>query len=237
MPKKNLKIIGAGFGRTGTNSLKLALEQLGFDPCHHMIEVFKNPSQVALWVDAANHKLADWESIFKDYQAMVDFPGSLYYKELMSAYPDAKVLLSVRDSEHWYDSSFETIYQLSTVVPKRFWPFIPRMGKMFQMVDQLIWQGLFAGKFSDKQQAIEIFERWNEEVKTYVPADKLLIFDVRDGWQPLCEFLGVAVPKMAFPHLNDRNAMLRRIMVLRFVTRVLPLLVLGLMVILAFRFW
>lgn len=201
-----MKVIGAGFGRTGTLSLKLALEQLGFDPCYHMREVvMKNRAHAPLFTAAAQGKPVDWKAVFVKYQATVDWPGCTFYKQLMEVYPDAKVLLSVRDSAKWYESAFNTIFQVSkNGFPRWMRVFFPGLGGMGEMVQALIWQGTFGGRFTDRDYAIEVFNRHNEEVKRTVPPERLLVYDVKEGWEPLCRFLQVPVPKdTPFPRLND----------------------------------
>ncbi|SRR5579884_1952208 len=209
-----LKIIGAGFGRTGTRSLKEALEILGAGPCYHMVEVFEHPEHVALWVAASKGEPVDWQKIFHDYRATVDWPACTFYKELMEVYPNAKVLLSVRDPEKWYESAMSTIYQANQ---RRRSPFAtvaffllkllrPGIAAGIPMVDHIVWNGTFNGRFEDKEYAISIFNQHNEEVKNYVPSEKLLVYSVKDGWEPLCAFLGVPVPSVPFPHLNDRES-------------------------------
>jgi hypothetical protein len=196
-----LKIIGAGFGRTGTLSLKHALESLGFGPCYHMSELFERPHVDEQWDAIVEGEPADWHMIFKGYQATVDWPACAYYKELMQVYPDAKVLLSVRDPEKWYESVASTIYRVSYQNPD----FNPTRSTHRHLVSGLIWQKTFDNRFEDKDYAIGVFLRHNEEVKRYVPAEKLLVYNVKEGWEPLCAFLGVAVPAgRAFPHDNDR---------------------------------
>ena len=122
-----IKVIGAGFGRTGTTSLKAALEMLGFDSCYHMQEVVKNPSHGREWLAAWEGRPVDWDTLFEGYQATVDWPGATFYKELMAHYPEAKVLLSVREPERWYDSSLETIYALQSFIPPWLGKIIPVM--------------------------------------------------------------------------------------------------------------
>lgn len=196
--------------RTGTMSLKHALEALGYNKCHHMIEVIGDESQLPLWQAYLNTGKGDYDSIFKGYKAVVDFPGSIYYKDLMKRYPDAKIILTVRDPEKWYKSVSDTIYP----IPRGFKRFMvsmmglfnpkPRyLAKFFKYVDELIWINFFEGKFLDKTYALKRFNDWNEEVKRTVPADKLLIFEINEGWEPLCKFLGVPVPNESFPWLND----------------------------------
>lgn len=207
-----LKIIGAGFGRTGTLSLKTALEELGFGPCHHMTEVFGNPWQVSYWQAATNGEPVDWHTVLSGYRSTTDWPSCAFYDQLMQAYPDAKVILSVRDPEKWYESVSHTIYRVSQISQSRVIPLIALMNplvrsrmRVARMINALVWQRTFHGKFADKQYAIDLFNQHNEEVKQRVPADKLLVFDVKQGWEPLCAFLGVEVPNKPFPRLNERE--------------------------------
>lgn len=194
-----LKIIGAGFGRTGTLSTKHALEELGFGPCYHMTELFEKPGVDAQWDAIVRGEPVDWHAVFSGYQATVDWPACAFYKELMRAYPDAKVLLTVRDPEKWYESVSKTIYRVPGQNPD------PTRSVHRNMIDALIWQGTFDGRFEDKEYAIAVFLRHSEEVKQQVAAEKLLVYDVKEGWEPLCAFLGVEVPAgKAFPHVNDR---------------------------------
>jgi hypothetical protein len=193
-----MKVIGAGFGRTGTMSLKVALEELGFGPCYHMTEVFEHPAHLPLWEAATRGEPLDWEKIFGNYQAAVDWPAAAFYNELMKVYPDAKVLLSIRDPEKWYESTKGTIYTMVDA---------PEPSPLLQMATKLVWEQTFDGKFEDRRYAIEVFKRHNEEVKKHVPPERLLVYEVKEGWKPLCEFLGVAIPKEEpFPHLNDTEA-------------------------------
>ena len=209
---EGLKIIGAGFGRTGTLSMKAALEELGFGPCYHMTEVFSNPEHLAYWVAATEGKQVDWKDFLKNYQATVDWPACAFYEELMRVYPDAKVVLTVRNPESWYESVISTIYRVSRRATGS--PFAAFIGRLLfrdrlrvgRMINTLIWQGTFDGKFEDKEYALAVFQRHNEEVKKNVPPDKLLIYDVKQGWEPLCAFLGVDIPRdKPFPHLNERG--------------------------------
>lgn len=203
-----LRLIGAGFGRTGTASLKAALEQLGFDKCYHMQEVFGHPEHVSLWQAAVDGKAVDWETLFDGYQATVDWPGCTFYKELMACYPEAKVLLNVRDPEAWYKSATDTIYRRSQMgFPKSLVPlFVPRLRRFIRMVNSLIWKKTFDGRFADKAYALSVFEGHIAEVKRTVPEDKLLVYEVKQGWEPLCAFLDVPVPDAPFPRLNDSAA-------------------------------
>lgn len=214
-----MKVIGSGFGRTGTLSLKTALEQLGFGPCYHMEEVFSRPKHIRAWHDVAHGQPVGWADLFQDFQATVDFPASVCYQELLAAFPEAKVIHTVRDPERWYNSTSETIYQASSIFPGWLLKLIRPVGRLIEMQERLIWQNLFEGSFENRTQAIEIFQQRTEEVKRVVPADRLLIFDVKDGWEPLCRFLDVPVPSTPFPHVNDRESMLKRFRTMRLVSR------------------
>lgn len=191
-----LKVIGAGFGRTGTASLKLALEKLGFGPCYHMSEVLANAGHTGLWNDAADGR-PDWETIFKDYQSTVDFPASIYWRELAQFYPDAKIILSLRDAERWFESAQETILS----------------PKMWAFAGPTVWGGmldrtigrLFENKIHDHDTLTRVYNTHNEAVKAAFGPDRLLVFEAKDGWAPLCEFLGVAAPGEPYPRVNSRE--------------------------------
>lgn len=223
-----MKIIGAGFGRTGTTSLKAALEQLGFDPCYHMVEVFKNPRHAEFWHRAAlttkQGDVVDWDELLGGYEATVDWPGSYFWEELMEAYPEAKVLLSVRDPDKWYESTLRTIYGMRKsdyVFGVLSW--MPVIGNVARMIDTLIWKDTFESNFEDRAYAKEVFERHIREVREKVPADKLLVYEVKQGWEPLCEFLDVEVPGEAFPHLNDAASARRAIRIVTTIAYAAPL--------------
>lgn len=201
----DLQVIGAGFGRTGTWSLKAALEQIGAGPCFHMIDLREVPDRAALFLAALQGEPADWGATFEGYDSTVDWPGCTFYKDLMATYPEAKVILSVRDPEKWYASAERTIYALKeaalrgALAEDR----VVAPPEVLLMIKTLIWDHTFEDRFADKAFAIEVFERHNEDVKRTVPADKLLVYEIQQGWEPLCEFLDVDVPADEFPHLND----------------------------------
>ena len=200
-----LKVIGAGFGRTGTLSIKYALEQLGFGPCYHMKVALTRPWHIPFWIKATDRKNVNWKKFFRKYKATVDWPSSEFYKELMEVYPDAKIILNTRAPEVWYESSLKTIYRIQDLLP---WWF-PKY--FFRMQEKLIWQGRFKGRFEDKLFAINNFISHIDEVKKHVPVDRLLVYDVSQGWEPLCNFLGVEPPKSPFPHYHDTSAYLNYI--------------------------
>jgi len=194
-----VKIIGAGFGRTGTASLKAALEHLGFGPCYHMFEVIAKPERAQDWHEAMDGSVDDWESVLGGFQSTVDWPGCTFWRELMDFYPDAKVLLTVRDPEKWYDSVHGTIYQFVQGEPGD----DAFSTHLRPMVERMIWDGTFDGRFDDREHAIKVFEEHNAAVQAGVPADRLLTYRVGEGWERLCEFLEVPVPAEDFPHVND----------------------------------
>jgi len=197
-----IDIVGAGFGRTGTLSLKAALERLGFGPCHHGFELMKRRETVFGWLDAVDGKPADWDGLFAGYRSTVDWPGARFWRELAAEYPDSKVILTERDPEKWYESVRTTLYQAILNVPAQ----LPDEVKpLIQLLNALIWDGVFGGRFADKSHALRVYADHNAEVKREIPADRLLVFDVAEGWEPLCAFLDVPVPPEPFPRLNDRE--------------------------------
>jgi hypothetical protein len=196
-----LEVIGAGLGRTGTLTLKTALESLGFGPCHHMTEVFAHPEQVPFWNRAADGEPVDWEEVYAGYRATVDWPGCHFYAELADRYPNAKVILSRRDPERWYESISETILKSMTMMGLG--EAVPA-DHPFRFGGVIIPQKTFNFDFS-RNNAIAAYERHNREVQARVPAERLLVFEPAQGWEPLCAFLGVAVPDAPFPRTNSRE--------------------------------
>ncbi|HEY2181934.1 MAG TPA: sulfotransferase [Solirubrobacteraceae bacterium] len=212
-----MKLIGAGLPRTGTLTQKVALEQLGLAPCYHWVNVIADLDQVELW-DRALDGEAIWDRVFDGQQATVDWPGGYFYRELIDAYPDAKVLLSVRDPQSWEPSFRETIWTMSygqTLMPllaRARAEIDPRWKRYLELVDRMFWgpQGTFAAG-NEPQQLIDQMLEHNAEVQRVVPADRLLVWEVTDGWGPLCEFLGLDVPDEPLPHANDRDTFLQRV--------------------------
>lgn len=207
-----LKIVGAGFGRTGTMSTKAALDLLGF-PCYHMKEVIinkENKSHLDFWRKVANSPPGtqqNWNQVFAKYTATVDNPGCCVWRELLAAYPDAKVVLTLhpRGPEAWYDTTIDTIYFSENMWQFKVLEWLTPFGRKFgDMSHKLIWQRSLQGTMNDRTKAIARYNAHVEELKSAVPADRLLIFRVDQGWAPLCAFLGVPQPDTQFPNLNDR---------------------------------
>jgi hypothetical protein len=196
-----LKVVGAGVGRTGTASLKIALEQLLGGRCHHMLEIIGNPAgQVPGWTDAINGRTVDWEDLLSDYTTLVDWPGAAFWGELSSANPHALVLLSTRDPEVWYRSASNSIFN---VFVGGHTP--PGLEEWFGTTVRRMFNERFSDDFANASAMIEAFERHNAAVRAGVPAERLLEWTPGDGWEPICERLGVAVPEEPFPHTNTTN--------------------------------
>ena len=196
-----LKVIGAGLGRTGTLSLKLALEQLGFGPCYHMTEVLMEPSRGAAWLRAAAGQ-PDWNHIFADFESTVDYPGCAFWRDLTQFYSSGKVLLSVRDPEDWFDSTQQTIFSEEHNKPLV-------KSALAEFFDKTVFKA-FGGRIHDRDFMIAAFNRHNADVERAVPPDRLLVYEVAQGWPPLCKFLGVPIPDSAFPRVNSREERVRQ---------------------------
>tara|TARA_B100001123_G_scaffold207754_1_gene235323 strand:- start:53 stop:754 length:702 start_codon:yes stop_codon:yes gene_type:complete len=211
----SLKIIGAGFGRTGTLSLKVALEQLGYGPCHHMKEVMLNNDQAEWFSQASKGVEVDWHEVFNKYSSAVDWPAAAYYQELADSFPDAKIVLGVRDPDAWYESVENTIFRVIPNFPKWVRFIFPRSDKVFNMIEKTIWQGEFSGQFEDKGTAIQVFNERIETIKKMFPPERLLIHTSKDGWEPLCEFLDVEIPETPYPWVNDSAKIKRAILIMK----------------------
>ncbi len=205
-----VEVIGAGFPRTGTSSLKAALEQLGFGPCHHMFEVMANPQTLAQrW----EHTLradgeVDWDWVLQGYNAAVDWPASFYWRELAAAYPQAKVILTVRDPHRWFVSLRDSILrnvaaQDVSAFPEPF----ASAGELGQLFKDKLAVPSFGGVDPAEDDAVAVFERHTADVRASLPDQRLLVFEAAQGWQPLCDFLGVEPPEGPFPRLNDTETM------------------------------
>ena len=203
-----LRLLGAGFGRTGTSSTKLALEMLGWGPCHHMHEIRDHPEQLSYWNSATRGEPMDWDSVFKGYVSQIDWPGARYWRQLVSHFPEAKVLLTYRDPEEWYRSLSQTIIP-SASIGRLADPNLHTRA-MAEMVYQTVHQQVFKGRIEERDYAIGVYLDHIREVQAAMPANRILTYDVKDGWQPLCAFLGMPVPDHPFPHKNTKDEFLSR---------------------------
>ena len=192
-----LKVVGAGVGRTGTHSLKLALEQLLGAPCHHMVEILGDPEQVPSWTDAIEGRPVDWSAMLQRYGAIVDWPGGAFWRELSAAFPDALVLLSVRDPEAWYRSASNTIFPAFDHFPPELAPWMGEVRKLLR--------DRFSDQFENPTAMMDAFVRHNDAVRAEVPAGRLLEWTPGDGWGPICERLGLPVPAEPFPVTNTTD--------------------------------
>jgi hypothetical protein len=188
-----LKVVGAGLGRTGTNSLKLALEHLLQKPCYHMWEVFSHPEHAPVWTAALKGEMPDWGAFLGDFNATIDFPAAAFWPELMEAYPESLVLLSVRDTDAWWNSCRRTIFSADHPPPP---------GPIGEMIEQM-WVSRFTTNISDEAAAKEAYESFNNKVRQCVPPNRLLEWQAGDGWEPICTALGMEIPGEPFPHVNS----------------------------------
>jgi hypothetical protein len=193
-----LRVVGAGMGRTGTNSLKLALERLLGEPCYHMFECFERPEHMPLWTAAARGDMPEWDRLLAGYGAAIDFPPAAFWPELMGAYPEALVLLSVRDTDEWWTSASQTIFPSVLALPP---------GPRREMMDAL-WSSRFTLAIEDEKAAKAAFEKFNDEVRAGVPAARLLEWRPGDGWEPICAALELPIPPEPFPHVNTTEEFL-----------------------------
>jgi hypothetical protein len=224
IPSPTLRVIGAGFGRTGTNSLRDALLRLGFSPCEKAANSNAHPERYALWLEVIRRKRAgepiDWRPLLDGYRSILDWPGVYFWRELAAAHPEAKVILTVRDPDRWYDSARATLYariearqgqHLGGVLRRLLARLDSRVGNRYRTMDETVWNGTFGGAFRDRDHAIRVFEEHNREVQATLGPERLLVFDVKEGWEPLCAFLDVPVPAgEPFPHVNTSASFERR---------------------------
>lgn len=212
-----MKLIGAGLPRTGTLSQKIALEMLGLGPCYHMVNVLGELDETERWRQALNKELS-LDVIFDGFEATVDWPGSFFYKELVDLYPDAKVLLSVRDGDSWAKSMHDTIWGVLygdifiRHMSEAWCDIDPKWRSYMSLMDQM-WKrsGLMEDENTTMEWMSAAMGRYHDEVQRTVPPDRLLVWSVGDGWEPLCEFLELAVPDAPFPHVNDSKQFGERI--------------------------
>jgi Sulfotransferase domain len=185
-----LEVIGTGFGRTGTESMRFALEILGFDPCHHMRQVYADDRQMLLWSNlVVGGAKPDWEKLFAGYRAAVDWPSALFWRELIAAFPRARIILTYRSAESWWNSYEKTLLKVISPLPKDDW---------VRRVHDLA----FDGRPEDQNHCIAVYRRHIEEVRETVPSDRLLVHELGDGWPSLCEHLNVPEPNTPYPRSN-----------------------------------
>jgi Sulfotransferase domain len=209
-----MDVIGAGFGRTGTLSLKAALEQLGYGPCLHMFDVVGNPGWIAAWQAVLDGCETNWGELLGGFRSAVDWPATAYYAELAAAFPAAKVVLTVRPAEAWYESVRNTLYaafQAQAAGELKTGELPQASPEFMRLIRELLWERTFGGRFGDRDHAIGVYQAHIARVRKTVPAERLLVFHISEGWQPLARFLGAPVPRAPFPRLNDSATVRRQV--------------------------
>lgn len=200
-----LQIIGAGLGRTGTLSLKAALERLGFGPCYHMTRIFEHIDHGPMWQQFAAGARGDWDSLLGEFNSAVDWPTSYFWRELAAFYPKAKLILTVRDADRWFTSIDSTLFRFMRA------PVVPddeAARRQIVMARDIVQHRTFGDRIDDRAHVIDVYERHNRTVQQTLPAERLLTYDVAQGWEPLCAFLGVPVPDEPFPRINAQQELL-----------------------------
>jgi hypothetical protein len=197
-----VRVIGAGLGRTGTLSLKLALDRLLGGPCYHGFELFKHPEQLQFWERALDGYAPDWEALLGGYRATMDWPSAAFYADLFRAYPDATVLLSVRDADDWWRSLRDTVLELHRSAVDRDDPWERARAPAQHLTARVLAERL-TPDWTDEVAAKAAFERHNAAVRATIPFDRLIEWRPGDGWRPICAALGLPVPHDPFPHVNN----------------------------------
>ena len=207
-----MKCVGVGFGRTGTLSLQQALNDLGAGPCFHMLDLIQGENKerdLPYWIEIANNGDYDWHEVFEPWESTVDWPACSRWGELIEVFPEAKVLLNIREFDGFYESCKNTILAVKLAAQRgeiqqdtnRELP----APELWGVIEKLIWQGDFQGRFEDREWVRQMYYDRIEEIKAYVPAERLTVWELGDGWGPLCEMLRVEEPDKPFPHLHDTN--------------------------------
>lgn len=199
-----LQVIGVGLGRTGTLSLKLALEHLGLGPCYHMVEVVGDMQRnVPLWI-AAGRGAPDWDALFEGFSSSTDYPGCMFWRELAARYPQARLILTVRDADQWFESVTATVFSPEHRAR------VESNSEMVEFFAATVFDDL-GDRLGDRAKMVEYFNAWNNAVIAEVPPERLLVYRAGDGWEPLCEFLGVPTPEAPYPRVNSREEMIGRV--------------------------
>lgn len=194
----SIRVVGAGVGRTGTMSLKVALERILGAPCYHMTEVFAHGDHVAAWHNAARGAMPDWPALFQGYAAVVDWPAASFWPEIAAAFPDAIIVHSLRDAESWWQSASQTIFPISETM----------VGTPWHAMFRELVAARFAADLTDRAACLAAYEAHNARVRELAPRERLVSWQVSDGWQPLCAALGLPVPAEPFPKVNTRDEFL-----------------------------
>ncbi len=208
-----LQVIGTGLGRTGTYSLKLALEHIGFGKCFHMLELFQKPEEIRHFKRAERGLGVNWKSVFSSYRSVVDYPAARYYKQITDSFPDAKIIHSYRDPDEWYNSAMQTIFWVNrmplSMIAKfgMYFPFRKEIRRRLPvlMYNRKLMHLEFGKDLFNRQEVISRYNMHTENVLKQFSDDRILLFNAKDGWEPLCRFLNVELPEVPFPHFNKRT--------------------------------
>ena len=188
-----LSVIGTGFGRTGTESMKRALEMLGHGRCHHMYEVLPDPKQYDAWQAVWDGAVPDWDALYDGYAAAIDWPTAYYWRAVTAHFPEAKVLLTIRSAESWYASFSRTIAPAL---------YDHRGAPLSRFTYQMLAVETFANRVTDAAHCKAVFNAHNDAIREAIPADRLLVYELGSGWEPLCAFLDCPVPDVSYPSGN-----------------------------------
>jgi hypothetical protein len=199
-----LQVIGSGLGRTGTKSLHSALNMLGLGPCHHMVEVLTHPESISLWIEAGAGR-PNWDAIFADYRSAVDYPSAAYWRELAAWSPRAKIIHTVRDPDAWFESTQATIFSPDGLLARSL---SSGAGQIAAFLGS--FSGAFRDHLHDRKFLTEMFCRHTEEVTTAIASERLLVYEVAEGWAPLCNFLNLSPPDAPYPSENSRADFIAR---------------------------
>lgn len=214
-----LKIIGTGLGRTGTYSLKLALEHLGFGKCYHMTELFQKPEGVKYFRQAEKGVSVEWNELFRNYDSAVDYPVARYFRQITDYYKDAKVIHTYRKPSEWFESASRTIFMANKLPLKRLFKFamlypvkkeVRKRYPVF-MYNRSLMKLEFGTDLTDKKFILKKFDQHTENVIKHLSSDRLLIFNPAEGWEPLCRFLGVNIPSENFPYSNTYKEFIEKV--------------------------
>lgn len=215
----SIEILGTGLGRTGTFTLKLALEHLGFGRCYHMSELFQKPEGLYFFNKAEKGEMVKWNKLFEGYKSAVDYPVARYFRQLSEYYSDAKIIHTLRDPHEWYESAYKTIFMANNLPVKRILKFASlymfskeiRRRLPVLIYNRKLMKLEFGTNLKDKKKIIAKFESHTENVIKKIPSKRLLLFNPSDGWKPLCNFLGAKIPEANFPFSNTFEEFLQKV--------------------------
>ena len=196
-----IKVIGAGFGRTGTHSLATALEILGFRPCYHMLELQRNPNHINFWSKVLEKQNADWQEFFQPHNSTVEWPAVSFLSQILAAFPEAKLVLTLRDPDDWYESAADTIFdalEISLHNPN------PDQQDQARFARRLILRRVFSNKYKDNDFVLGIYKRQISSAIEQVPREPLLLYCISEGWESLCAFMEIEPPGKPLPWVNKR---------------------------------